>query len=104
MTTGYVDQMMRLAEGFKAECFTKPEQHSPFEALGILLAHAAKWEGQPIFMALYAAFEDANYHTFCEHMEWVWQHPGGGGDGAPEGISDGEDDEGETEHNEREEA
>jgi hypothetical protein len=39
---------------------------------GMQLSQAVEWSGQDIFEVAYAAFEDANYHTFNEVFIDAW--------------------------------
>jgi hypothetical protein len=42
------------------------------EIRGIQLSQAVEWRGQDIFEVAYAAFEDANYHSFNEVFIAAW--------------------------------
>ena len=42
------------------------------EIKGIQLSQAVKWSGQDIFEVAFAAFEDANYHSFNEVFHAAW--------------------------------
>jgi hypothetical protein len=39
---------------------------------GMQLSQAVEWSGQDIFEIAYAAFEDANYHSFNEVFIAAW--------------------------------
>lgn len=57
----------------KEESFIHPEQISDAEALGILVAQWAEWEGKKIVEAFISALEDANYHSFLNVVEAAWK-------------------------------
>ena len=57
---------------FKHNAFTDPDKVSDAEALGVLISHHLGWDGQAIFTAAQAAFEDANFHTFNESFATAW--------------------------------
>jgi hypothetical protein len=42
------------------------------EALGILVAHWAQWNGEEIVAAFLAALEDANFHSFGQALAKAW--------------------------------
>jgi hypothetical protein len=79
--SNYAEQILAIAKAYKEECFTDPENHTEWEALGILVAQATQWTGTPIFEVAISAFEDANYITFCAALESIWTDPAAGGDG-----------------------
>ena len=39
---------------------------------GVELSQAVKWSGEDIFEVAYAAFEDANFHSFNEVFLEAW--------------------------------
>lgn len=57
----------------KQASFTHPDQASDEAALGILIARYFDWDGDAIFKAAQAAFEDSNFHTFNEAFEAAWK-------------------------------
>ena len=57
----------------KQASFTHPDQASDEAALGILIARYFDWDGDAIFKAAQAAFEDSNFHTFNETFEAAWK-------------------------------
>lgn len=58
---------------FKHNAFTGPDKISDAEALGVLISHHLGWDGQAIFTAAQAAFEDANFHTFNKSFATAWE-------------------------------
>lgn len=57
-----MSQLQALIEAQKQQSFTTPEEVSDAEALGVLVAHWAEWDGYQIARAFVEALEDANFH------------------------------------------
>jgi hypothetical protein len=57
---------------FKHNAFTDPDKISDAEALGALISQHLGWDGQAIFEAARAAFEDANFRMFNKSFEKAW--------------------------------
>ena len=53
-----------FVEGYKA-----PDD----EVLGVIIAKYFKWNGDLIFSVAQKAFEDANFHSFNEKFEQLWE-------------------------------
>ena len=62
-------QVQALIAAKRATAFPDPSQASDAEALGLLVAEWADWDGATIIEALSAALEDANYHTLAGAIE-----------------------------------
>lgn len=58
---------------YKHNAFTEPAKVKDAEALGVLISQHLGWDGQAIFEAARAAFEDANFHTFNESFAKAWE-------------------------------
>ena len=67
------DQLKKLIELQKKIAFTKPNEASDSEALGLLVSKQCKWQGDDIFNVSYRAFEDSNYHSFNTNFEQLWE-------------------------------
>ncbi len=56
----------------KQSSFTHPETAIDTDALGILIAHHFEWDGLEILKTMYAALEDANFHTLNQTVaKWI---------------------------------
>jgi len=58
--------------------FVEGYKPSDAEVLGLILAHALKWDGIKIANAAYNAFEDANFHTFNKEFAALLEKHGMG--------------------------
>lgn len=68
------DQLKKLIELQKKIAFTKPNEASDSEALGLLVSKQCKWQGDDIFDVSYRAFEDSNYHSFNTNFKQLWRN------------------------------
>jgi len=53
--------------------FTDPTKATDAETVGVMISQYMKWNGQTIFDVAYNAFEDANFHSFNEKFEELWE-------------------------------
>ena len=65
--------LTQLIQEQKQETFTDPAKAGDAEALGVLIAHWAEWDGQAIVEAFCAALEDSNYHTLGGKIAELWE-------------------------------
>jgi pyruvate formate-lyase activating enzyme-like uncharacterized protein len=56
----------------KEVSFTTPEIAKDEDALALLISQFCQYDGQKIFNVSYNAFEDANYHSFNNIFEDLW--------------------------------
>lgn len=56
----------------KEVSFINPEKIKDEDALALLISHFCQYDGQGIFNVAYNAFEDANYHSFNNTFEELW--------------------------------
>ena len=52
--------------------YIEPNTATDAETVGVMISQYMKWNGQTIFDTAYSAFEDANFHSFNEKFEELW--------------------------------
>lgn len=67
-----VSELIKLIDWQKRESFTNPATAADTDALGILIAHWAQWDGEQIMQVMFSALEDANFHTFEAKIRELW--------------------------------
>ena len=56
----------------KKQIFVEGYEANDAETIGVMVSKQVKWDGEKIYKAAYAAFEDGNFHTFNEKFEKLW--------------------------------
>jgi hypothetical protein len=64
-----IEAVQTLIGQCKPKIYRSPEEVSDAEALGVIVAQWAEWDGNKIIEAFLAALEDANFHTEREQIE-----------------------------------
>ncbi len=80
------DGLAQLIQEQKQQTFTDPAKATDAEALGVLIAHWAEWDGQAIVEAFCAALEDANYHALNGKIAELWEQDCKEADAAVENV------------------
>lgn len=65
-------ELKKLIDEKKQSAFVLPDTASDADALGILISQYFEWDGLEILKTMYAALEDANFHTENKTVEgWI---------------------------------
>ena len=70
------EKLKAVMDDVAKKSFVADYKPSDAEILGIIVAHALKWDGQQIAEVAYNAFEDANFHSLNKDFVGLAQKHG----------------------------